>query len=143
MGFVQRTRSWNDRVYISHDDVLDGSDPVLDTVPHSGTLDPNDLYTASRDVTIPSDFVGPDVHVLVKTDYDNQVNEYDNANNVGSTDPIEVEWGLPDLVVESISAQGGAVAGEPLSLSWVTRNVGGQPNPACGTIACTYLMTAG
>lgn len=117
--------SWDDRIYISYDDVLDGSDWGLATEGHSGVLDPGDLYTASRDVKIPIDYAGPDIHFFVKTDHDNRVYESDNANNVGGDGPIEVEWGLPDLTVQSISSPGGAVAGEPLTLSWTARNTGG------------------
>lgn len=135
------TGSWYDRIYISHDDALDGSDQALTTVNHSGTLDPNVSYTASRDVTIPVDCFGPDVYILVKTDHDDRVYECDNENNVGSSDPFEVDWGPPDLIVESISAPGGAVAGDPLDLSWVVRNVGGPT--AKGQWADRVYLSAG
>ncbi|MFH1110426.1 MAG: choice-of-anchor C family protein [Planctomycetota bacterium] len=121
------TATWFDRVYVSIDDALDANDPVLQPPPspHNGVLGPGETYPATWNITIPIYIPGPTVYFFVKTDYDNRVYEYDNENNVYRVGPIEIAPGPPDLIIENISAPGGAVAGEPLSLSWTVRNVGG------------------
>ena len=119
--------SWSDRIYISADDVLDtSSDLPLDAKRHNGVLAAEDGYTAARDVTIPIYFTAPTAYVFVTTDHDNEVVEFDDDNNSNRTDdPIEVVWGEPDLIVQSVSAVHGTPHGEVIDLSWTVRNLGG------------------
>ena len=117
--------SWFDRVYLSDDVWLDGSDCVLGTRHHFGALDYGDTYAASYEVEIPIYVVGENMFVFVKTDFNNDVYEADNGNNATADGPIQVVWGPPNLQVDEVTAPGGVVAGEPFSVSWRVRNGGG------------------
>jgi len=130
------SNSWDDDIYLSVDDLLDPGDRFVARVAHFGALLPEESYTATRSVLVPIDFVASNVHVLVKTDSQNRVHELDNDDNVNGSAAFSIEWGMPDLHVESVWTVGEVTAGGPLTLHWRVRNAGGP------TLAGSWLDAA-
>jgi len=145
-GATQET-SWNDRVYMSADDVLDGGDIILGTWGHSGRLDayrvtnpplePSDYsYTRTEQVTLPiglpADGVARDYHFFVVTDVNNQVYEFSSqheANNSRSDPGLVRLTPPPDLEPEPFTIQADAQAGHTLSFDYSVTNWGATPTP--------------
>src|SRR5207249_4086760 len=92
---------------------------VLDTVGHSGILEPAAQYTVNREVTIPNGLNGT-YHVYVWTDYADQVFEYNaNTNNVASGTPVSIQLTpSPDLRSQEVTilTQGSVPAGQPVEV---------------------------
>ncbi len=126
---------WVDRVYWSLDEVLDANDVTLGSFIHNGALDaatgpattPQDSYTATVPVTIPTGIQGP-WHAIVVTDISASVYEHFahyEANNAAA-DPTPTNVVLtppPDLVITSANVPASFESGERLSFSYVTQNV--------------------
>ena len=93
--------SWYDAILLSTDPLQDAGDRLITEVSQPGPLPAGETYTRTHAIEIPIDFAGPEIYVLVLADRWNWVYEADNDNNVGASDPFEVAWGLPDLVVDS------------------------------------------
>ncbi|MBN1661871.1 MAG: PKD domain-containing protein [Anaerolineae bacterium] len=122
---------WYDRVYLSPDPVLVVDDAwVLGTFGVGEALAPGDLYTRTRDLTVPDGISG--IHYLhVWTDWDGRVFEYmDDDNNVTATTLSIALSPSPDLQVSSVSVDASGTAGTLFHLSWSVLNDGNAPaNP--------------
>jgi hypothetical protein len=131
--------SWQDRIYLSADEYLDGTDTLLATVSHSGVVPAPGEYAASCAVQIPIGFTAPAAYIFVLTDCANSVVESDDANNTSRTEvPFEVVWGPPDLTVQSISAVHGPLHTQVANVSWIVNNLGG-PTVATQWLDKVYL----
>src|SRR5262249_27920081 len=62
-----RTADWEDRIYLSRDQFLSGSDHYLATVYHSGSLKAHGSYDVTTTLRAPPDLTGP-WYVFVITD---------------------------------------------------------------------------
>ena len=137
-----RNNYWVDRVYLSIDGALDGSDILLGERGHSGALeryeeddngDPvgNYFYTNSATFTLPFGISG-NYRVIVKTDATSQVFEglpnptdpFGENNNTGTSGNLVVASQPADLVVSSFAAPSAGEAGRQVSLSWTVTNQG-------------------
>lgn len=127
-----RTSSWIDRLYMSEDEILDASDTLITSVPHSGALESSASYTATGTGALPIGITG-DFFFIVETDASNNVFEAAfETNNVGIDDtPTTVNLTPPpDLEVEYVDAPEVALAGRTLDVSYRITNFGatGTPN---------------
>jgi Ca2+-binding RTX toxin-like protein/protocatechuate 3,4-dioxygenase beta subunit len=123
-----RTNSdfWSDAVYLSKDAIVSADDIQLGTVFHSGALDVGGSYTASTTFDLPLK-LGGNYQAIVRTDIDKQVIEGSQEinNDRASDNTIAVSQSpVPDLTVQSVIAPVGAIAGQPLSLTWTVANSG-------------------
>ncbi|MBE7502048.1 MAG: hypothetical protein HS113_17490, partial [Verrucomicrobiales bacterium] len=91
---------WLDAVYLSPDPFWNVTDIPLATVPHSGGLASNEVYSASAHINVPGVLPGT-YYLLVRADIGNQTRETVEANNVVVSDPIPVR-------VRDFPAGGGA-----------------------------------
>src|SRR5205807_716408 len=118
--------SWVDRILLSSDGTLDGSDTELARVTHSGALAQDGTYTAQQTVNLPQG-VGGDFHVFVVTDFTGAVFEFSfEDNNTGRTlTPLSVTRKPdPDLVVLPFSGPANGQPGQALTVGWTVQNGG-------------------
>jgi hypothetical protein len=125
--------SWYDEVYLSTDQVLDGSDKSLGRQNHSGILEPGASYTVSnttRVFKLPEGISG-DYYFLVRTDAGKQVYESALAANNTSFDPTPTKVFLtppPDLEI-SVDAPNTALASHNLTVNYRLSNYGATATP--------------
>jgi subtilase family serine protease/pectate lyase len=117
------------RFFLSPDALLDGGDLPLGnrTV---GALAGGASSAGTTPLAIPPETPGGAYHILAKADADAQLVELNPANNVTAR-PIQI--GMPDLVVQSLTAPGSGKPGGAVAISDVTRNAGPLPSPATTT----------
>lgn len=117
--------SWVDRVYLFTDQMQEQAE-VTEVVPVSQHLNIDGSYTLDAIVHIPLDMFG-DIHVAVKTDCDNNINErHFELNNVMVSDQIinVVMAPVPDLVVSSAVVPATATSGERMQINYMVSNIG-------------------
>ena len=107
--------------YLSVNSNLDATDVFLGSRP-APRLDPAATHATSTSLRIPASTVTGTYHVLVKADWDAQVPESSETNNVKSTGTIKIG---PDLLVSAQTIPGGAVAGGTFTVTDTTQNQGG------------------
>ncbi|MBW4676963.1 MAG: type I secretion C-terminal target domain-containing protein [Desmonostoc geniculatum HA4340-LM1] len=125
---------WSDRIYISDDPFLGGSE-VLITSFDAGEnipLAPGSSYTVTQDLLVPR-FVGSlfpiditpgDRYLLIVTGGYNQL-EINQTNNVfAQAITINEDIGDVDLVITDAQAPITAALGETISVSWTVQNLG-------------------
>ncbi len=117
--------AWHDAVYLSLDGTLNGSDVLLGTVANASYLNPNESYSQSLLVTLPTGADG-DYQFLVVTDYRDSVEEQDREDdNLTASAPVTIALTPPpDLLVTSIMTPTQAFSGQPVTVSWTVQNVG-------------------
>ena len=123
-GDVEAPKSGYDHIYISDDQYLDESDVSLfaQTTSDRTSLDSNNSYTISEDVTIPRTVIG-DRYLLFVTDRNNLQGETDETDNIVAV-PIELTALDVDLVVSNIDAPIESYAGEEVEVVWTVTNNG-------------------
>ncbi len=134
--------SWYDEVYMSQDDVLDGSDTYLGIRYHYGQLDTNQTYLGSFDAKLPVDASG-DYYFFVNIDAGRQVLElaYDANNVARSNQPTNVTLVTPDLEVESVDAPLEATASHTITINYRAVNNGVAATPNYAWTDAFYLST--
>ncbi|MBK8450247.1 MAG: hypothetical protein IPL42_09610 [Saprospiraceae bacterium] len=119
-------QQWNDRVYISIDNILDlGSDISLGAVSNPTELPINDSYEQTATFTLPQG-INNNYYVFVVTNSYNQLLESNYNNNTGissSTSVIHLTP-PPDLVVNSVIPPNFAFSGQPFSFTRQVTNAG-------------------
>lgn len=124
---VTNATAWRDSVFLSTDQVLDGSDFSLGTVFQGGVLAPGAEYSLDATFNIPN--LDGDFHILIRTDRNNDVLESDESNNefasVGTISIQETIVDLPDLTVPVVNASSTAVSGQQIDVNWTIENSGG------------------
>ena len=120
---------WYDRVVLSPDEVYgNGNDVYLDSVLHSGVLQPADPpYAGVLNVQLPLGISG-DYWIFVETDEDNDVFEYLFEGNNVVRSGLQMSIALTpygDLEATDMQPDGPiGVAGEPFGASWTVTNRG-------------------
>jgi len=121
------TGTFADQVYLSTDDVFNGSgDQLLGTFGFTGTIPAGESVTRNFSPNVPITVEGSR-NVIIRTDVYNNVFEHQNeANNLLISDTtINFTFpDLPDLVVEDVVIPGSAVSGELVPVTWTVRNQG-------------------
>ncbi|HAY08954.1 MAG TPA: hypothetical protein DCY18_03285, partial [Thauera sp.] len=120
---------WNDRVVLSLDAVLGGSDDIVlaGAVTHAGLLAPGESYVGRAEITLPRDLNG-EYHVIVVTDVNQSVNEEGRRTNntLASTGKISVQLAaVPDLTVSAVEGPAVLRPGDAATLRYTVSNVGG------------------
>lgn len=124
------TRNWVDRIYLSTDFNIDGSDFVLGSRTHNGILSVSDSYKDSAELTVPSHLSG-NLIVIIKTDESNLIYEHNAENNNTVASAITLSNAPPaNLIVSSVSAPTSAVSGSNVTVDYTVKNIGS--NPASG-----------
>jgi subtilase family serine protease len=122
-GSVQATHRWDDRIYISDDQIVDASDTYVGNFYSgiSGTpISAGGSYTLTNNITIPKTALG-NRYLLFVADYYNNQYETNENNNVKA---IRVEVNAPDLIVDEASSPTQAALGEEISVNWKVTNSG-------------------
>lgn len=135
--------SWVDRVYLSLDQTLDGSDRVMATSSHTGTLASAASYPASATGAVPLVADG-NYYLLFVTDADGGVYEGSGgeANNIAAA-PFAVTGGAADLNVASIVAPDTGVAGQPIAFSFTVSNIGPRATNVTSWVDDVFLSPTG
>ncbi|WP_216645662.1 CARDB domain-containing protein, partial [Microcystis aeruginosa] len=81
-------------------------------------LEPNETYTASSTVTLPS-YVAGSGYLLYKTDAYNYQTESNENDNVYAQ---ALDIALPNLIITDVTAPTAAGAGQSITLSWTGKN---------------------
>ncbi|AFY47683.1 CARDB domain-containing protein,putative collagen-binding protein,Calx-beta domain-containing protein,subtilase family protease [Nostoc sp. PCC 7524] len=121
-GTVTASRDWQDRIYISDDETLDGSDTFItsQSITSQTPLAADASYSITQDITLPNTTLG-NRYLLFVADGNNAQGETDETNNVQA---VAIELSAPDLVVSTATAPASGVVGEIISVSWTVRNQG-------------------
>ncbi len=125
--------SWTDKVYISHDTILNPATAfLLKSESRTTSLAPDSTYTVNMSVTLPPELTGK-YFVYVFTDAYNQVFEYVfDGNNILRSDTITVYLTPPpDLQVSDIQHPASATAGSNITIKYTVSNEGGS-SPQAG-----------
>jgi subtilase family serine protease len=117
---------WYDQVVFSKNNIYGDSDDI--TVIsyeyiHSGyglPLEPNETYTVSRTVSLPSSAVGSG-YLLFKTDAYNYQTESNENDNVYAQ---AIDIAVPNLIIAEVTAPTTATAGQSITVSWTGKNDG-------------------
>ncbi|UOP01492.1 CARDB domain-containing protein [Kingella potus] len=120
-----RTAAWTDSVVYSANDMLgDGDDIVLGSRTHSGALAAGASYTDRITYRFTPEF-SRSGRLFVQIDNSSRVWENGSeSNNVHSSTLEVMPKPYADLVVEGLSAEGNAVSGGVLNVSWSVSNQG-------------------
>lgn len=122
-GTGTATPTWNDRVYLSRDQVFDSNDLFIASVDHSTALAPTDTYTQNLNVNLPQGAAGP-YYVFVLTDRSNRVLETNEDNNDAYNPTILTINLAPqsDLSVNTVSGPATANVGQSVPFNVVVQN---------------------
>jgi len=133
---------WQDRVWLSTDDVLDAQDINLGQFTNPSYLNPGESYLNSLTVTLPQGVQG-DYWFIVQSDASNAVYEHVNENdNVGVGPKTRVILTPPpDLRVTNISAPDLAFSNQRINVSWTVKNDDATPGAGGRTLQTTWYDT--
>lgn len=116
---------WLDRVYLSADQTLDAGDTLLASANALQSLDPDGLYRASLNVTVPNGRQAGSYYLIAISDQTNtqfEANDSDNSIAVGFSIVV------PDLVVQGIEVNASEPrdprSGDTLTVQWRDVNLG-------------------
>ena len=107
--------------YLSVNTSFEASDVFLGSRPVA-QLGPSATHAASTSLRIPAATVPGSYYVIAKSDWDAQVPEGVETNNIKATASIKIG---PDLVISALTTPAGAVAGGTFSVTDTTANQGG------------------
>ncbi|MCL1475465.1 CARDB domain-containing protein [Argonema antarcticum] len=117
--------NWIDRAIASKDAVLgNGDDVLLGTFERNGLLNPNSSYQRSELVTIPFELVGQ-YNLFAIADADGRVYEATNEINNSAVQIVNITRQTPDLQVTQVIAPATANSGQPFTVNWTVKNLGG------------------
>jgi hypothetical protein len=116
---------WSDAIYLSADDVLDGADTLLATVPRGGVVPVGAAYTGRATPVLPDGIEGP-FHIIVVADAGSTVYEDGRRDNNQGSQAIEVlPTPAPDLRVEpTIIVPPEGQPDRSVAISWIVTNSG-------------------
>ncbi|WP_315823255.1 PPC domain-containing protein [Paraflavitalea speifideaquila] len=122
-----------ERIYLSADNKVDGSDKVLASYARKGDLASNGSYQDSLDITIPKDAAG-NYYILFQTDNNNAVYEHEAENNNTASGTIFILQPAPsDLFVSNVTVLPATVSiGGHITVQWTLSNMGA--NAATGKL---------
>jgi len=122
------------KLFLSNDTVLDAGDVLLGAR-NVGAIAAGASDTGSVTLTIPAGTATGYYYLIAKADGDDAIGETNELNNT----LVRVLTIGPDLVLTAFTAPSGAGAGQPLTVSDTTKNLGGGNTPA--TTTRYYLST--
>jgi len=115
--------NWYDRVVFSKNNIYGDSDDIYLTEQFISSsnglpLEPNETYTASRTVTLPSSVVS-NGYLLVRTDVYNYQVESNETDNIYAQ---AIDIAAPNLIITNVTAPTTASASQTITLSWTGKN---------------------
>jgi len=118
--------NWYDQVVFSKNDIYGDSDDIYLTEQYISSsnglpLEPNETYTVSSTVTLPSGASVGNGYLLFKTDVYNYQTESNENDNVYAQ---AINIAAPNLIVTNVTAPTTASAGQTITLSWTGKNDG-------------------
>ncbi|MFW5833807.1 MAG: CARDB domain-containing protein, partial [Pseudomonadota bacterium] len=134
---------WNDGIYLSLDNQLDGGDVLLGTRQNGSALDIGDNYTSNASFTLPGDIAG-NVFLIVKPDTGGRVDQIPMAGVDYVAIPLAIEAvpvPPPDLVMTLVSAPPEVFDGNSFTVRWTVDNRGIGPTQSgfwTDTVWLTY-----
>ncbi len=141
---TEAVANWTDRVYLSTDAVLDGSDLQLGAdVRFEGTLGVGQSVRQTVDFTLPETLSGSR-YVIIKTDATEEYYEYPNeANNVrAAASPTSIVLkDFPNLQVSALTVPADAASSQPIDIVWRVTNAGTGPTTVPVWRDYVYLST--
>ncbi|MGI4875299.1 MAG: CARDB domain-containing protein [Janthinobacterium lividum] len=146
--FTTLATSWSDQLYLSVDNVLDGSDLQLAAPGNTSALAPGGFYTRSQTVTLPQGLSGS-YYLLVRTaNYPNgTLADTNPANNVTQL-ALPITLTTPaDLRIVTTTGQAPvtpayAQSGQQMHVQFQVRNYGPGATPAAAWNDGIYLNTS-
>jgi subtilase family serine protease len=119
-GTGEARAAWLDGLYLSTDNVLDGSDTLLTQTWKSENVAAGASYTQTQNVLLPGVPAGS-YYLIVKADDQGYIYEADEANNARAF-PVTIT--TPDLTPTALTPNGPIIAGQVLDVSWTVKNQG-------------------
>lgn len=133
---------WTDRILLSHDQILDATDPVIGFKVHEGALAAGGGYNATVNAEVPPGLTGS-YYVYVLSDVHQQVAEANEVNNVGVSNAVAFQLPPPvDLHVTAVNAPASGSPGEAANIQWTIQNIGSNTATGNWTDA-VYLSVDG
>ena len=121
VGAADTRASWIDRVYLSSDATLDGSDTALASLDGTALAKLTGSYTRTANFTMPARTAGT-WYIIVKADNADAELEPDELNNVSA---FSFNMLAPDLVPQSVGAASTSLKwGESFDVDWIVKNLG-------------------
>ncbi|MEW5802681.1 MAG: CARDB domain-containing protein [bacterium] len=135
-----RSSTWNDAVYLSTDQILEGSDQELGISAHTGVLKASQGYEVTEfPVKVPAGMEG-NYYILIKTDKNNSVWENNKDNNVRVSDtPVTISLVRSDLQVETATSSTAGIAGQLITVQWTVINAGPETTAIGNWLDKVYL----
>ncbi|CCI03111.1 CARDB domain-containing protein [Microcystis aeruginosa] len=117
--------NWYDRVVFSKNDIYGDSDDIYLTERYISSsnglpLEPNETYTVSSTVTLPSSVVS-NGYLLVRTDVYNYQTESNENDNVYAQ---AIDITAPNLIITNFTSPSTASTRQTIALSWTVQNQG-------------------
>ena len=119
-GNVAARPSWQDRVYLSTDGVLDAGDTYVMSYTQGTTVSVGSSYTVTQSAVLPL-FAAGHYNLIVKTDYFNNVAEVNENNN---TRVMSFTVGMADLTPTGFAGPATAAPGQTVPITWSVKNQG-------------------
>ncbi len=122
---------WNDKVYLSLDTTLDGSDILIATEPNPEFLTPGESYSQTIDVEIPKDILEEEYYLIVRADGDYREQEFDLEDNNTASSSHRGHLVIPEvgyLKITHIEDPGVWAPGAHVprnQIRWTMENTGG------------------
>ncbi len=132
--------SWKEHIYLSTDSIV-GSDSLVTTFTYTEGLEAGSTYTHIHPVPIPQDAPG-EYWIVVQTDGQDQVGEYESENNNISISDSSVtihQSPYPDLRTASVECVDSATSGQTIPVSWTITNDGAGATDAPVWYDLVYL----
>jgi large repetitive protein len=117
-GTADALTSWTDSIYLSDNNLLDGSDLLLATKASLNTLTVDNRYTSSQTITLPTQAIG-NKYIIVRTNSTGSQSE-SNGNNNYSFVPISIQ--ALDLSISQLTAPTLAQLGDKVTVTWKVTN---------------------
>jgi RHS repeat-associated protein len=115
---------WIDKLYLSEDSTLDGSDRLLSQITHNTVLKAGESYNATANATLPIGIEG-NYTLFVLTDTGNIVYEKGGEDNNQTAIALPITLTPPpDLQVSQVDAPAAAYASQPITINWTVTNEG-------------------
>ncbi|MCA9309823.1 MAG: hypothetical protein KDA21_01365, partial [Phycisphaerales bacterium] len=118
------TDSWRDRIYLSADDTLDATDPIaLALYTMTADLLPGEEAAASHEISVPLEW-GPTLYVFVVADYQSNIVEAREDNNIGVSALLPINTFDVNLRPLAIRAPSSVAWGQSFTVEWDVTNDG-------------------
>ena len=133
-----QNKQWNDRFYLSDDDICSGDDLQLKTNAKHMSLNVNESYSDTVEIVVPIQN-GGNYYLIAKINATQSFYESSFNNNTLGT-MIHVVVPLPgDLIVQNVISEFEVVSGGRLHVSWDVKNIGENTLHGSGLKSLVYM----